>query len=118
MIINSITDIVKAKGLQHEDQLHRFVFKYTGCGAWISWDDKSVTIGSIVEGSDAEFSESFSFPVDSDVLDNWMVELDALCDEAWHEANETEDDEDYHHECEPTRSDWDTDEDYSWQLLD
>lgn len=43
MVINSIKDIVAQKGLQNEEQLHRYVFQFTGCGAWISWDDKSVT---------------------------------------------------------------------------
>ena len=95
MIINNIHDIVKGKGLEKPEQLERHVYKYTDCGAWISWDDSSVTIGSIVEGSDAEFSETFKFPVDSDVLDNWVMELEALCDEAWHEANDDYDDEDF-----------------------
>lgn len=88
MIINSIDDIVKGKGLEEPDQLHRYVYKYTDCGAWIEWDDTSVTIGSIVEGSDAEFSESFTFPVSSETLDAWLNELEQLCDKAWHEAND------------------------------
>lgn len=107
MVINSIKDIVAQKGLQNEEQLHRYVFQFTGCGAWISWDDKSVTIGSIVEGSDAEFSESFCFPVESDTIDDWVRELDRLCDEAWHEANETEDDGWDKWDVEPSRNDWD-----------
>lgn len=88
MIINSIDDIVKGKGLERAGQLEHYVYKYTDCGAWISWNDKSVTIGSIVEGSDAEFVRSFLFPVDSDVLDAWVNELEDLCNEAWHEAND------------------------------
>lgn len=93
MIINSIEDIVKEKGLERADQLEHYVYKYTDCGAWITWDDNSVTIGSIVEGSDAEFGRSFLFPVDSDSLDAWINELEVLCDEAWHEAND-DDEED------------------------
>ncbi len=93
MIINNIMDIVEGKGLERPEQLHRYVYKYTDCGAWIAWDDNSVTIGSIVEGSDAEFSERFEFPVDSDVLDGWVNELEQLCDEAWHEANDEEEEE-------------------------
>lgn len=88
MVINNITDIVKGKGLETADQLNHHVYKYTDCGAWIAWDDNSVTIGSIVEGSDAEFQKSFTFPVDSDELDAWITELEQLCDEAWHEAND------------------------------
>ena len=93
MIINSIDDIVKVKGLEKAEQLDHYVYKYTDCGAWITWDENSVTIGSIVEGSDAEFSESFTFPVDSDTLDAWINELEALCDEAWHEANDDDEEE-------------------------
>ena len=93
MIINNINDIAKGKGLESAEQLHHHVYKYTDCGAWIAWDDSSVTIGSIVEGSDAEFSKSFCFPVDSDVLDAWVNELEALCDEAWCEANDEVDNE-------------------------
>ena len=88
MLINNIADIVKGKGLETADQLYRHVYKYTDCGAWISWDDISVTIGSIVEGSDAEFSRRFLFPVDSDELDAWVTELEQLCEDAWHEAND------------------------------
>lgn len=94
MIINSIDDIVKGKGLEKPDQLSHYVFKYTDCGAWIAWDEKTVTVGSIVEGSDAEFSRSFCFPVDSDKIDEWIGELEELCEEAWHEANDDEEDED------------------------
>jgi len=93
MIINSINDIVEGKGLERADQLDHYVYKYTDCGAWITWDDNSVTIGSIVEGSDAEFQESFMFPVDSDTLDAWINELELLCDEAWHEANDDDEEE-------------------------
>jgi hypothetical protein len=92
--INSIDDIVKGKGLERAEQLNHYVYKYTDCGAWVAWNDNGVTIGSIVEGSDAEFSESFLFPVESDTLDAWINELEQLCEEAWIEANGDEDDED------------------------
>lgn len=92
MIINSISDIVTGKGLENPEQLHRYVYKFTDCGAWIKWDDSSVTIGSIVEGSDADFKESFCFPVDSDTLDAWVNELEILCADAWAEANYDDDD--------------------------
>ena len=88
MIISNINDIVKGKGLEKPEQLEHYVYKYTDCGAWIVWDDNGVEIGSIVEGSDAEFSERFLFPVESNELDAWITELEQLCDEAWHEAND------------------------------
>lgn len=87
MLISNIADIVKGKGLEEAEQLDHYVYKYTDCGAWIAWDDNSITIGSIVEGSDAEFSRRFLFPVDSDTLDAWITELEQLCEDAWQEAN-------------------------------
>ena len=89
MIINNTNDLATYFGTTL-DHLERDIYKYTECGAWITWTDSSVSIGSIVEGSDAEFSETFQFPVDSDEIDNWMEELEELCDEAWHEANDWE----------------------------
>ena len=56
--------------------------------AWIDWDSEKMAIGSIVEGSDAEFSKSFAFPVNIKYIDDWFNELERLIDEAWHEAND------------------------------
>lgn len=88
MVIHNIQEAAKAHGYDDPEKLHRAIYKYTDCGAWISWDEKSVTIGSIVEGSDAEFSRTFLFPFTKDEVDDWVAELEQLCDEAWHEANE------------------------------
>ena len=92
MVIHDIKEAAAAHGTTPE-QLPRSIYKYTDCGAWITWDDDSVTIGSIVEGSDAEFFRTFSFPVDTADLDAWCEELEQLTDEAWHEANDDPDDE-------------------------
>lgn len=91
MDIRNINDLANYIGVE-TSYLNRAMFKYTDCGAWIDWDDKSVSIGSIVEGSDAEFSKTFAFPFTSEEYENWMIELDVLTDEAWAEAN-CEDDE-------------------------
>lgn len=87
IIIRNIEDLAAHYGTT-VDRLKRDVYKCTECGAWISWDDKYVTVGSIVEGSDAEFSNTFSFPFDTDSYDSWIDELEILVDEAWHEAND------------------------------
>lgn len=68
------------------------IYKYTACGAWIAWDDSSVTVGTIVEGSDAEFSEVLQFPFTSEDFDNSILELEELADKAWHEANDDPED--------------------------
>ena len=90
-IIACIEDL--AKSLETTvDQLRHDMYKYTECGAWITWDNKRVSVGSIVEGSSAEFSNTFEFPFSICDFQSWVDELDILCDEAWHEAN---DDPDY-----------------------
>lgn len=71
-----------------EKHLERDTYKYTDCGAYIFWNESSVTIGSIVEGSDAEFSKKFVFPCTAEEIDKWFDELEKLTDEAWHEAND------------------------------
>ena len=88
MVINNIHDLIVARGATNEDGLKHDLYKYTDCGAWISWTTSGVTVGSIVEGSDAEFSETFCFPFSSETMDAWIEELEELVDQAWHEAND------------------------------
>lgn len=92
MTIKSIKDFCNYWGEDNLDHLARSVYKYTDCGAWIMWDDTGFTIGSIVEGSDAEFSKRFDYPVESNLVDDWFDELDKLTDEAWFLANCEEED--------------------------
>lgn len=93
MVLNNIHDVAKWYGVGDPDRIPKSIYKVTECGAWIRWDTEStVTIGSIVEGSDAEFSKTFTFPVSSETIEDWMEELEGLCDEAWREANEEEED--------------------------
>ena len=92
MKIHNINDLAKYFGTEVKD-IERVLYKYTECGAWINWDDKKVTIGSIVEGSDAEYSKEFVFPIDSVMINLWLDELEDLTDQAWREAN-GEDEED------------------------
>ena len=87
MTIKRIDDIAYIFGTTVK-RLKHDVYKETNCGAWIEWDDETVTIGSIVEGSDAEFQKTFRFPFKSIELDDWFEELENLTDEAWHEAND------------------------------
>lgn len=90
-IISNISDLAAAWGTTPE-RIERDLYKYTECGAWISWTDTTITIGSIVEGSDAEFNRTFCIPAELGTIDEWIDELEALCDEAWHEANDAEED--------------------------
>lgn len=92
MVINNIHDLAKHFG-STDKSLERDIYKYTDCGAWITHSTDSVTVGSIVEGSNAEFAKAFSFPFSSDLFDEWLDELETLTDEAWHEANDDRDEE-------------------------
>ena len=87
MKINNINDLANYYGTEVK-HLEHDIYKSTDCGAWIHWTDDKVSIGSIVEGSEAEFSRNFYYPFDSTELDNWFEELEELVDEAWHEAND------------------------------
>ena len=86
MVIRNIEDFCEWCGTD-VDHLERSVYKNTDCGAWISWDKNGIEIGSIVEGSDAEFDNSFEFPFESKEVEDWIEELEYLTDEAWREAN-------------------------------
>ncbi len=40
--------------------IDRAVYKNTDCGAWVRFDAEGCEVGTIVEGSDAEYSERIS----------------------------------------------------------
>ena len=84
--IRNINDLASLFGAT-PDNLERTIYKGTSCGAWIQWNCTSVSIGSIVEGSDAEFSCKFSYPFESTAVFSWLDELDRLTTTAWNEAN-------------------------------
>lgn len=84
--IKNISDLAAHFGTTPE-HLEHAIYKGTDCGAWINWTCSKVNIGSIVEGSDAEFSRSFEFPFDSSSVSNWLEELETLTTSAWNEAN-------------------------------
>lgn len=64
MTINNIMDFAEYKGIEVKN-LRRDLYKYTDCGAWIEYDVRGITIGTITEGSDAEFSITLKFPFTS-----------------------------------------------------
>ena len=92
MVINNICDLAAHFGTS-VDRLERDFYKYTECGAWIRWDTSSVSFGTIVEGSDAEFSDCLLFPFSSEYFDSCLEEIENQADIAWHEANDDPDEE-------------------------
>lgn len=84
-------------------RIEKAIYKGTDCGAWIKFDENGIMVGSIVEGSDAEFSERIDVSGTGDVDDPFQLISDrvfaalerinkAAC-EAWDEANSEENDE-------------------------
>ena len=64
------------------------IYKGTDCGAWFKMDGLTVTVGSIVEGSDAEFSDSLTYPFSRKSFWELVQSInDAAC-AAWDEAHE------------------------------
>lgn len=64
-------------------RLERAIYKYTNCGAWIQEKMDGVLVGSIVEGSDSEFSHFLSFPFNEEDFSNTILWLEDMCEEEW-----------------------------------
>lgn len=89
MLIRDINEFAEYLGTT-TDRLEHDIYKYTECGAWINWDEKEIRIGSIVEGSDAEFScAPLVFPFDSAEYDKAIDWLESETDFEWHRVNPT-----------------------------
>ena len=53
-----IKAIANSIGIEADaDKIDRAIYKGTDCGAWVRFDSDGVTVGTIVENSDAEYSE-------------------------------------------------------------
>ena len=97
MTINNINDFSTYLGIEVDD-IEKAIYDGTYCGAWINWDEKEIRIGSIVEGSDAEFEcDPLVFPFDSEDFEQALIWLEAETDREWRECNE-ECDEEYEEE--------------------
>ena len=90
VLINNIQDVAEKVWGTEVEHLEHDVYKYTLCGAWICWDENWVQVGSIVEGTDAEFERTFEYPFDSDEMDHWIGDLEKLTSKAWKDANMNE----------------------------
>lgn len=95
--------VARALGINPEDmgddelesRISRAIYKNTACGAWFSIDDDRFMVGTIVEGSDAEFCTDLKILkfIDMDeekganqiVLWLWssLEECDEFADEVW-----------------------------------
>ena len=55
-----IETIGEIYGTREISLIKKYVYKYTDCGAWIEFDSEGILVGTIVEGSDAEYQERIS----------------------------------------------------------
>jgi hypothetical protein len=66
----------------------RRIYKGTACGAWLRVKNAiTITIGSIVEGSDAEFHQDLEFPFTEEDLSKCFQWLEDECSYEWDIAN-------------------------------
>jgi hypothetical protein len=69
------------------NRMKKSLYKGTDCGAYLHFVDGGIVVGSIVEGSDAEFSRELTYPFSFQEW-GWAVqEIENLASEAWEEAN-------------------------------
>lgn len=92
------------------ERVKRRVYKGTDCGAWVTVGDSGVTIGSIVEGSDAEVAPETirltSRMTKAEFISRWRAAVQGVEDEAsrlWDEANAHEEEEEEEEDTDETR---------------
>lgn len=91
MMINNLKNLLDLYEVDSEDALIRQFYKSTSCGAWLVVNEKGITFGSIVEGSDAEVeAEEMCFPFSEADLVNAIEFMENEADRLWREANENE----------------------------
>jgi hypothetical protein len=65
-IVQAIADSI---GVAPDPQkIDRAIYKGTDCGAWVRFDAQGVVVGTIVEGSEAEYSERIALSDDEATL--------------------------------------------------
>lgn len=95
-MIHAIRDLAELYGVSGSDEaeleraLNRAVYKYTDCGAWLERVYGGIAIGTIVEGSDAEFSRELYYPFTLKDFNQAIAYLEESAHEAWMEANTDE----------------------------
>jgi hypothetical protein len=70
-----------------EVEIDRALYKGTDCGAWFKFTETGVRVGTIVEGSDAEFIRNLDYPFTASEFERVIRYLEERASEAWKEAN-------------------------------
>jgi hypothetical protein len=84
-----IETIAKSAGIPgaNPKDIDRAIYKGTACGAWVRFDADGIKVGTIVEGSDAEFSKR----IDLTGVDMSDKGEKLLCERFWAAVQEAED---------------------------
>lgn len=73
-----------------EAQIEKAIYGGTSCGAWITFTETGLVVGSIIEGSDANCTEhTLDWTGEENVgqwLDEALSEIEAEADTLWNEA--------------------------------
>jgi hypothetical protein len=87
--INNSIEMCKYVSAENEEQARRHVYKYTNCGAWISFERQGIKIGSIVEGCDfGTRSYLLEYPFTPELYDRVIGAIEKEADATWKWANE------------------------------
>jgi hypothetical protein len=74
------------------ERVKRDVYKYTDCGAWIAFEEKGITVGSIVEGVDEGTDTHFvPYPFTLAEYDTALDEVEKEASAIWNETHGCDD---------------------------
>jgi hypothetical protein len=64
-----VETIANSIGIEpYPEKINRAIYRGTDCGAWVKFDEDGILVGTIVEGSEAEYSERIELTDDPDEL--------------------------------------------------
>jgi hypothetical protein len=87
-LICNCADLLRYFDATDLETAKRTLYKQTSCGAWLKVEGDNVTLGCIIEGSDAEVkADALAFPFSVSDLEHTMAWVDDRADELWVEAN-------------------------------
>ena len=89
--IRNLQEFLDFMGVETIEQADRQVYKSTACGGWCKAEPTGISIGTIVEGSDAEFEDFLAYPFTNFLWDAVWALIELAAEIAWDQANREED---------------------------
>jgi|DEB0MinimDraft_10_1074344.scaffolds.fasta_scaffold02325_5 hypothetical protein len=87
-MIKNNQELLDEIGVDTVAQAEKAIYKGTDCGAWIQCEEDGVTVGSIVEGSDAEVTrDKLEYPIEVKEFWDCVEDVNSEACELWEEAN-------------------------------